>query len=124
MALTAKQAKCLAFGLPALAVAIAIGAIAQPAIRQATQQTGNSERDRQMTAIAKDIIANRCYQTNEPVTKGNPVQIPAASLHSSCLGGNGWFGYLAVFKGQVVTVDVFTQTEINNVLSQLKKEPK
>jgi hypothetical protein len=124
VALTAKQAKCLAFGLPALAVAIAIGAIAQPAIRQATQQTGNSERDRQMTAIAKDIIAKRCYETTDPITKGNPVQTPAASLHSSCISGNGWFGYLAVFKGQVTTVEVFTETEIKNVLSQLKKEPK
>lgn len=121
MALTAKQAKCLAFGLPALAVAIALGAIAQPAFRQATQQTGNSERDRQMKAIAQDIISKRCYQTTETPTKGKPVEIPASSLHSSCLGGNGWFGYLAVFKGQVVTVDVFTQAEINNVLSQLKK---
>lgn len=122
MALTAKQAHCLAYGLPALAVAIAIGAVARPMWTQAKSQTGNSERTSQMVAIAKDIQAKRCYNFTDgraPI-KGSPVDISIASLHSSCIYGSGWYGFIAVLEKRVTTIEVFTATEIKNTLSTLK----
>ena len=121
MALTAKQAHCFAYLFPALAVAIAIGAVARPMWSQAKSQTGNSERTSQMVAIAKDIQAKRCYQaTGGAPIKGNSVNISIASLHSSCLYGSGWYGFIAVLDKQVQTIEVFTATEIQNTLSTLK----
>jgi len=121
MALTAKQAHCFAYALPGLAVAIAIGAAARPTWSQAISQTGNSERTAQMVSISKDIQAKRCYQVvgGAPI-KGNPVNVSIASLHSSCLYGSGWYGFIAVLDGQVRTIEVFTSTEIKNTLSTLK----
>ena len=121
MALTAKQAHCFAYLFPALAVAIAIGAVARPMWSQAKSQTGNSERTSQMVAIAKDIQAKRCYQAaNGAPIKGNSVNISIASLHSSCIYGSGWYGFVAVLDKQVQTIEVFTSTEIQNTLSTLK----
>lgn len=121
MALTAKQAHYFAYALPALAVAIAIGAAARPMFSQAKNQTGNAEQTSQMVAIAKDIQARRCYQsTSGAPVKGYPVNIPISSLHSSCLYGAGWYGFIAVLDRRVTTIEVFTTTEIKNTLSTLK----
>lgn len=121
MALTAKQAQCLAYGLPALAVAIALGATFRPALMQAKQQTGNTERNRQTTAIAKDIISRRCYTMNRAPVKGEPIDVPVSSLHSSCVSGPGWYGFLAVLNSQTHVIEVFTETEIKATLSTLKE---
>jgi hypothetical protein len=124
MALTAKQAQCLAYGLPALAVAIALGATFRPALMQAQQQNGNSEQTRQLKAIGQDIISKRCYTMARVPIKGEPIDIPVSSLHSSCVYGAGWYGFLAVLNGQSIVVEVYTQVQIDNILSTLKKEGK
>jgi hypothetical protein len=124
MALTAKQAQCLAYGLPALAVAIALGAAFRPALMQAQQQTGNTEQNRQLKAIGQDIIAKRCYTVARPPIKGEPIDIPVSSLHSSCVSGAGWYGFLAVLDGRSTVIEVYTQVQIDNILSVLKKEGK
>ena len=121
MALTAKQAHCFAYVFPGLAVAIAIGAAARPMWSQALSQTGNSDRTAQMVAIAKDIQSKRCYQsTSGAPIKGHPVNVSIASLHSSCIYGSGWYGFIAVLDRRVTTIEVFTTTEIQNTLSTLK----
>ena len=121
MALTANNARALAYGLPLLAVAIAIGAAFRPAIRQAQQQTGNSEQSIQLNAIARDIVAQRCYTSPKAPIKGLPIKgIESRSLQSSCLYGEGWYGFIAVLGGQPVVIETFTQIQINAQLSQLK----
>lgn len=121
MALTAKQAQCLAYGLPALAVAIAIGATFRPALMQAQQQTGNSERAKQQTAIAKDLISKRCYTLDRAPIKGETIDLPATSLHSSCIYGGGWYGFLAVLKQKPIVLEVFTETELKATLSTIQE---
>jgi hypothetical protein len=120
MALTAKQAQCLAYGLPALAVAIALGAVFRPALMQAQQQTGNTERSRQLNAIAKDIISKRCYGMDRAPIKGESIDVPSSALHSSCVKGANWYGFLAVLNNQTRVIEVFTDTELKAVLSNLK----
>jgi hypothetical protein len=120
MAITAKQAQYLAYFLPALAVSITIGVVARPAFMQAQQQTGNTEQTRQMKAIGQDIIAKRCYTLARTPIKGEPIDIPIKSLHSSCVSGGGWYGFLAVLGNQSTVVEVFTQVQIDNTLSALK----
>lgn len=122
MAITARQACLIAYSLPVAALVTAIGVTARPALMQANKQFGNTEQSKQLTAIGQDVIANRCYQIvgSKPPIKGETLNIPATALSSSCVTGSGWYGFLAVLNNQTTVVEVFTQVQINNVLSTLK----
>lgn len=120
MALTAKQALSMAYFLPALACSIAIGVTAGPALMQARLQTGNVEQTRHMKAIGQDVIANRCYTIPTAPTKSQEINLPAATIHSSCLYGQGWYGFVAVLNGKPTVIEVYTKTQIDNILSTLK----
>jgi hypothetical protein len=120
MAITAKQAQYLAYFLPALAISITIVAVARPAFMQARQQTGNSEQTRQLRAIGQDIIAKRCYTLPTAPIKSQEISLPPASIHSSCIYGEGWYGFVAVLNGTAIVAEVYTQTQLDNILSTLK----
>lgn len=121
MAITAKQARCLAYFLPTLACSIAIGVIARPAWMQAQQQTGNTEQTRQLKAIGQDIISKRCYTLPTAPIKSQEISLPPNSIHSSCIYGEGWYGFLAVLDGKPIVVEVYTSTQLQKTLSTLKE---
>jgi hypothetical protein len=123
MAMTAKQAKTTSIAIPALCVGASLCITVTPFIGVFQQQAGEAERSRQMSAIAKDSIANRCL-TYDPTVKGTlkkgaiiTGQTPQ-SLTTSCLYLNGSWGFLAVQEGNVKVMQVYTDREINATKSQ------
>ena len=120
MALTAKTAATIAWLLPLSAAALTLKLTAGPAIVQAQKQSGNSEQQKQLNAIGIDVIAGRCYQMARPPVKGEPIDIPKNALHSSCVQGGGWYGFLAVLNDRPIVVEVYSAIQIKNILTTLK----
>lgn len=120
MALTAKTAHIMAWVCPGIAIVIAAAVTIKPASQTAEQQEGNTTRGRQMIAIAKEINAGRCYELAIAPTKSEAINIDPKTLRSSCIYGQGWYGFMAQKRNEVLVVDVFSQKELNATLSNLK----
>jgi hypothetical protein len=88
----------------------------------AKQQAGNAERSAQLKAVATDYLVGRCYSLPSAPVKG--IAIPGlnlVSLHSSCIYGSGWYGFIAVKSNEPTVIEVFTQKELNAQLSIIKE---
>lgn len=121
--MTARQAKTAAWVIPSLCMVASLCVAVVPAVSAFQQQKGEAERNRQLTAIAKDSIANRCLTYDKSV-KGTlkrgaiiPDQTPQ-SLTTSCLELNGSWGFLAVQDGHVKVIQVYSQKEVDATKSQ------
>jgi hypothetical protein len=123
MAMTAKQAKQTSFIIPGLCLGVAMAIAAVPFAGMFKQQSGEAEVNRQLLAIAKDSIANRCLSYTTPMKgtlkKGAIIadQTPQ-SLTTSCLYLNGSWGFLAVQGGNVTVMQVYTDKQVNATKSQ------
>lgn len=120
MALTARNAAAIAWLLPLCAAALTLKTIAPVAIVQAQKQSGNSEQQKQLNAIGIDVLARRCYSMARAPVKGEPIDIPKNALHSSCVQGGGWYGFLAVLNDRPLVVEVYSEIQIKNILTTLK----
>lgn len=124
MPMTASQAKTAAWVIPSLCMFASACVAVVPAVQAFQQQRGEAERNRQLLAIAKDSLANRCLTYNQPVEGklkrgGILVDQTPQSLTTSCLYLNGEWGFLAVKDGQVTIMQVYSDKEIKATQTQI-----
>lgn len=112
-------AVCLATLLP-----IGYGFLGESKVTSASNAS-NAVRVSQLETVAKDGIVNACYTLPE-ISNGQLLTLkekPASSCVMST-GIDGRVGFIAYKDGELRIQSVFTQTEFENMKSNIKDAPK
>ena len=111
-------AVCLATLTP-----IAYGFFGESKVTSASN-AANTVRLSQLETVAKDGLVNACYTMPE-ISNGQLINLKEKAA-SSCVrstGIDGRVGYIAYKDGELRIQSVFTQTEVQNMVSTLKLPP-
>lgn len=119
MGLTAAQAKGLIIATTLVPVLVACWAVTKPASSQIRQQSAAGNKRAEVTLVAQEFLAGRCYGTTgaEPAVGYLPSLAPVGAR--SCIQGRQWTGHIAVLDGRVVITNVFSNKEVQVAIDTL-----